>query len=390
MAGPKVMVVFGTRPEAIKMAPVVRQLRQYRDVIETVVAVTGQHREILDGVLEQFGILPAYNLRVMRPSQDLTGTMTRALRGLGRVLSLERPDMVLVHGDTLTTLAGALSAYFAGCAVGHVEAGLRTGDKKAPFPEEMMRDLTDRLSDLMFPPTTWAKGNLLREGLHPDRIFVTGNTGIDALLMTVAGEYEFSDPALAGAVERRFILVEVHRRENFGEPLKRICEGLRRIALSVRDVDLLVSVHPNPNVGPVIRRSLEGLERVRLFGPFDYTEWAHLMKRCYLIITDSGGLQEEAPSLGKPVLLARAKTERPEAVEAGTVRLVGSDPDLIADSVIELVEDRDSYERMSRASNPFGDGRASERTVGALLYHFGITGDRPEEFMHGGRGGDLA
>ena len=387
MARPKVMVVFGTRPEAIKMAPVVRQLEQYRDVIDNVVAVTGQHREILDSVLNQFHISPSHDLNVMRPSQDLAGTMARALQGLSGVLSLERPDIVLVHGDTLTTLAGALAAYFAGCAVGHVEAGLRTGDKRAPFPEEMMRDLTDRLSDLMFPPTEWAKRNLLREGLSPDRMFVTGNTGIDALLMTVGEDYEFRDPELAKAVKGRFILVEVHRRENFGEPLRRICEGLRRIALSVGGIDTIVSVHPNPNVGPVIRETLGGLDGVRLFGPFDYVEWAHLMKRCHLIVTDSGGLQEEAPSLGKPVLLAREKTERPEAIEAGTVRLVGSDPGLILDSVRELVEDEDAYDRMSKASNPFGDGRAGERTVGAILNFFGI-GGRPEEFRCGGRGGE--
>ncbi|NPV69731.1 MAG: UDP-N-acetylglucosamine 2-epimerase (non-hydrolyzing) [Firmicutes bacterium] len=389
MAKPKVMVVFGTRPEAIKMAPVIRQLDIHQGAIDTVVAVTGQHREILEPVLQHFGIEPTYDLRIMRPGQDLSGTMSRALKGLGRVISLERPDMVLVHGDTLTTLAGALSAYFGGAAVGHVEAGLRTGDKKAPFPEEMMRALTDRLSDLYFPPTTWAKGNLVREGLPAERMVVTGNTAIDALLMTVSDEYEIPDALETGGprnTSRRVILVEVHRRENFGEPLARICTALRRVSESRDDVDLLVSVHPNPHVKTVIRRILGGLDRVRLLPPFEYRDWAHLMKRCYMIITDSGGLQEEAPSLGKPVLLAREKTERPEAIQAGTVRLVGSDQGLIERAVGELLDDPRKYEAMSRASNPYGDGKASERIAGSLLQFFGLRQDRPLEFGTSTRG----
>ncbi|MCR4397662.1 MAG: UDP-N-acetylglucosamine 2-epimerase (non-hydrolyzing) [Firmicutes bacterium] len=381
------MVVFGTRPEAIKMAPVVRRLESLRDALETVVTVTGQHREMLDSVLNHFGIAPKYDLKVMKPSQDLTGTMARTLARLGRVVSFEKPDMVLVHGDTLTTLAGALSAYFGGCRLGHVEAGLRTWDKAAPFPEEMMRTLTDHLSDLLFPPTEWARDNLLREGLGRGRTVVTGNTAIDALLMTVAGLHEFSDSFLESLVRRRFILVEVHRRENFGEPLRRICRALRTIAESRRDIELVVSVHPNPNVKRVVEKVLGGVPRVHLFAPFEYVDWAHLMKRSHLIVTDSGGLQEEAPSLGKPVLLAREKTERPEALRAGTVRLVGSDPAAIVDSVNELLDDPSSYERMSRASNPYGDGRAAERVVGALLHYLGLSDEMPAEFAFFGDGG---
>jgi len=387
----KVVTIFGTRPEAIKMAPVVHELGR-RTSFEVVVAVTAQHREMLDSVLRHFSIRPAYDLGIMRQRQDLNNTMARALRGLGRVLVSEKPDLVLVHGDTLTTMAGALSAFFHGIGVGHVEAGLRTWDKRAPFPEEMMRRLTDDMADVFFPPTYWSRSNLLREGAPPERVFVTGNTAIDALLMTVSDDYRFAHPGLdrmvEGVVENarrtspgaRFILVEVHRRENLGAPLERICRGLRRVAEDRTDVRLIVSVHRNPAVKSVIHRVLRGQPRVHLFEPFDYADWANLMKRCHLIVTDSGGLQEEAPALGIPVLLAREKTERPEAIEAGTVRLVGSDPDGLYLWITRLLDDPEEYRKMSKAVNPYGDGSASRRIADALEYVFGLRNERPEDF----------
>lgn len=326
----RVMSVFGTRPEAIKMAPVVAELRETPG-IRSLVLVTAQHREMLDQVLDHFRIRPDHDLNIMQAGQSLTDITTRALEGAFEVFGRAQPDLVLVHGDTTTTFAAALAAFYRRIPVGHVEAGLRTRNKYSPFPEEINRHLTGVLADLHFAPTEVARANLLDEGVPADRIWVTGNTAIDALLRTVREDYRFGAESLKrlDLRGRRMLLVEAHRRENWGEPMERICRALAEIVRRSPDVELVYSVHPNPRVADVVRRHLGGRERVHLLDPLPYPEWANLMARAYLIITDSGGLQEEAPSLGKPVVLLRDTTERPEAVAAGTVRQVGTDFDRI-------------------------------------------------------------
>lgn len=367
----RVMAVFGTRPEAIKMAPVVLELRKDgRFAVE--VAVTAQHREMLDQVLEHFGIAPEYDLDIMLPGQTLTQTTVRGLTRLERVLRRARPDLVLVHGDTVTTMVGALAAFYQQIPVGHVEAGLRTRHKYAPFPEEMCRHLTGVLADLHFAPTARSRQNLLEEGVPPQRICVTGNTVIDALLWTVRPDYRFRHPRLAGMDFQggRVIAVDVHRRENFGAPMRSIFGGLRRLVRERADVLLVVSVHRNPQVVAVAEEFLSGIPRTELLEPLDYPDWANLMNRCYLVITDSGGLQEEAPALGKPVLVLREVTERPEALEAGTVKLVGADGDALFREAVLLLDDAGAYGRMATAKNPYGDGRAAWRIAAALRHHF--------------------
>ncbi len=384
----KVLVVFGTRPEAIKLAPVVHALG--RDpAFEPVVCVTAQHREMLDQVLDHFSIVPHHDLDIMEPRQSLTRVTVKSLEGLETVLARERPAMVLVHGDAAAAFAGSLAAFYQKIPVGHVEAGLRTYRRYEPFPEEMYRRLADVVSELHFAPTPVARQNLLREGVPAAGIHVTGNTVIDALLATVRPGYRFSDPGVAGAVEaasaagRRVILVECHRRENWGRPMDGIFSALRDLARRRRDVELLVSAHRNPEAGDVARRWLAGEPRVHLFGPLPYPEWANLMARARFMVTDSGGHQEEAPALGTPVLLCRAATERPEAIEAGTVRLVGTDGGRIIAACEELLDDPAAYERMARAKNPFGDGRAAGRIVQALRYAFGLRSRRPSDFRPG-------
>jgi UDP-N-acetylglucosamine 2-epimerase (non-hydrolysing) len=396
----KVMLVFGTRPEAIKMAPVVLALRSDPAHFDVRVTVTAQHREMLDQVLDHFALEPDHDLNVMSPRQSLTRLTSAMLEGLERVLAADRPDILLVHGDATTTLAASLGAFYARVVLGHVEAGLRTYEKYSPWPEEMNRRLTGVLADVHFAPTAWARGNLIREGVPEKAIYRTGNTAIDALFLTVRDDYRFSDPVLArelngdapgaarrGAgpetplgIGRRLILVECHRRENWGEPMIRIHRALRRLAQAHPEVSLLVSAHLNPEAGEVARRELAGLDNVVLFRPVAYPDWVNLLARCYLVLTDSGGLQEEAPSVGRPLVLTRENTERPEAIEAGTVRLVGTAEETILETLEELLADRSSYRRMSEASNPFGDGRASQRVAQALLHHFGRRPSRPEEF----------
>lgn len=391
----KVMLVFGTRPEAIKMAPVVLALRSDPAHFEVRVTVTAQHREMLDQVLDHFALEPDHDLNVMSPRQSLTRLTTAMLEGLERVLASDRPDILLVHGDATTTLAAGLAAFYARVVLGHVEAGLRTYEKYSPWPEEMNRHLTGVLADIHFAPTAWARGNLIREGVPEKAIYRTGNTAIDALFLTVRDDYRFSDPVLARELDggtpdagpetplgtgRRLILVECHRRENWGEPMIRIHRALRRLAQAHPEVSLLVSAHLNPEAGEVARRELAGLDNVVLFRPVAYPDWVNLLARCYLVLTDSGGLQEEAPSVGRPLVLTRENTERPEAIEAGTVRLVGTAEETILKTLEELLTDRSSYRRMSEASNPFGDGRASQRVAQALLHHFGRRPSRPEEF----------
>lgn len=364
-----VLLVFGTRPEAIKMAPVHRALAQ-DPRFQVRVCVTAQHREMLDQVLELFGIEPEYDLDLMRPGQDLSTITGSVLEGLKGVLEEAAPDYVLVHGDTTTTMAASLAAYYARVPVGHVEAGLRTGDIYSPWPEEMNRRLTGSIATLHFAPTEAARANLLREGVDDARIAVTGNTVIDALLTMVerareGGEGEFSERFEGIDLDRRLVLVTGHRRENFGGGFERICEALAELSRTP-DVEIVYPVHLNPNVQEPVHRILGSLPNVHLIAPQEYLPFLFLMDRAHLIITDSGGIQEEAPSLGKPVLVMRDTTERPEAVEAGTVRLVGTDTKVIVDAARTLLEDEDEYRSMSFAHNPYGDGAASQRIADAL------------------------
>ncbi len=372
----KVLTVFGTRPEAIKMAPVVKGLQQTAGEIECVVCVTAQHRQMLDQVLSLFAITPNHDLDIMKPGQDLYDITCNVLLGMKQVLAQERPDLILVHGDTTTTLAASLAAYYAQIPVGHVEAGLRTGKKYAPFPEEINRKVTGAITDIHFAPTDIARDNLLREGVAAESIHVTGNTVIDALLSIVAKLQQ--DATLTTQLDKQFafldrgkrlILVTGHRRENFGEGFDNICNALVGIASTMPDVEILYPVHLNPNVRKPVNDILaaRGLSNVHLIDPVEYLPFVYLMNRSYLIITDSGGVQEEAPSLGKPVLVMRETTERPEAVTAGTVRLVGTNKESIIAETFNLLRNQDDYRRMSQAHNPYGDGRAVERIVSIIL-----------------------
>jgi UDP-N-acetylglucosamine 2-epimerase (non-hydrolysing) len=381
----KVMTVFGTRPEAIKMAPVVLELQKHPGKIQSIVAVTAQHREMLDQVLQLFHLRPDYDLDIMSPSQTLFDITSRALVGLRDVLSTARPDIVLVHGDTTTTFVGALAAYYSQIPVGHVEAGLRTGDKYSPFPEEMNRKLAGALTDIHFAPTETARQNLRAEGVADQAIFVTGNTVIDALLSTVDPAYRFDDALLPSLSfqDRRVILVTTHRRENLGEPMRQVYQALKRIVSEQPDVEIVFPVHKNPKVREVVDSVLGNLPRVHLTDPMDYQPFANLMARSSLILTDSGGIQEEAPSLGKPVLVLRDTTERPEAIAAGTVRLIGTAEEVVYREIRTLLSDRSRYRAMSEAANPYGDGRASSRIVQAILWWKGLDPLPPEHFVAG-------
>jgi UDP-N-acetylglucosamine 2-epimerase (non-hydrolysing) len=367
----RVLVVFGTRPEAIKLAPVVRELQQHAEQVRVRTCATAQHREMLDQVTRLFGIVPDIDLDLMRPEQRLSELGARVLMGLDPVLAAERPDWVLVQGDTTTVMMAALAAQHRQVRVGHVEAGLRTGDRLNPFPEEMNRVVADHISDLCFAPTATARRNLLQEGIPNAKIRVTGNTVIDALLDVAARDWSPCPPSPLQTIakrpsSKRMILVTAHRRENFGQPLRAICQALKQIARR-GDVHIVYPVHPNPNVQRTVHRLLGRRANITLLPPVDYQELIYLMKRCVLVLTDSGGLQEEAPSLGKPVLVLRAVTERPEAVEAGVARVVGMDAERIVSNVSELLDDPQAYAAMARGINPYGDGHAAERIVRALI-----------------------
>lgn len=377
----KVMTVFGTRPEAIKMAPVVLELQKHADQIQTIVAVTAQHRQMLDQVLDLFQITPDYDLDIMSQGQTLYDITTKSLMGLKDVLAKEKPDLVLVHGDTTTTFAGALASYYQQVPVGHVEAGLRTGDIYSPFPEEMNRKLTGAIAAIHFAPTATAKANLLKENVNPSHIYVTGNTVIDALMTTVAGDYDFGDD-LKGVdfQNHRVILLTTHRRENLGEPMRHIYKALRRIIEEIPDTEIVFPVHRNPLVCKVVEEELAGVDRIHLIDPMEYEPFANLMSLSSLVLTDSGGIQEEAPSLGKPVLVLRNTTERPEAVEAGTVRLIGTDKDVVYAETKRLLTDQAAYDAMSNAVNPYGDGKASQRIVQAILHAFAGEEAVPDDF----------
>jgi UDP-N-acetylglucosamine 2-epimerase (non-hydrolysing) len=378
----KVMTVFGTRPEAIKMAPVVLELSKYPEYITPVVAVTAQHREMLDQVLNLFKIRPDYDLDIMSKGQTLFDITCRAMHGLNQVLVAEKPDIVLVHGDTTTTFAGALAAFYHQTTVGHVEAGLRTGNKQSPFPEEMNRKLTGSLADIHFAPTITARQNLLQENVCPEAVTVTGNTVIDALKATVDADYRFTDQLLQDIdyANRKVILVTTHRRENLGEPMRHVYQALKDIVIAHSDVEIVFPVHKNPLVRQVVQEELGELDRVHLIDPLDYQPFANLIARSYLVLTDSGGIQEEAPALGKPVLVLRDTTERPEAVLAGTVKLIGTDRDRVYAETQGLIVNCNEYQQMANAVNPYGDGQASRRIVKAILHKYGVVDSRPDEF----------
>lgn len=368
----KVMTVFGTRPEAIKMAPLVKELEKHSDIIDSIVCVTAQHRQMLDQVLEIFHITPDFDLNIMKQRQTLVEIVGHSLEGLDQVMKEAKPDIVLVHGDTSTTFVGSLAAFYNQIAVGHVEAGLRTYDKYAPFPEEINRRLTGVIADMHFAPTERNRQNLLREGVSDADIFVTGNTVIDALKTTVREDYTFKDPTLAKMPwdTRRVIVMTAHRRENLGQPLRNICTAVRELVETFDDIEVVYPVHLNPAVREVAYEILGNMDRVKLIEPVNADELHNAIQRGFMVLTDSGGLQEEAPSLGKPVLVLRGETERPEAVDAGTVKIAGVDKDTIVRMASALLTDKNAYHRMAKAVNPYGDGLASGRIVDAIIERF--------------------
>ncbi|GAB6612730.1 non-hydrolyzing UDP-N-acetylglucosamine 2-epimerase [Bacillus mobilis] len=364
----KVMTIFGTRPEAIKMAPLVLELQKHPDKIESIVTVTAQHRQMLDQVLSIFGITPDFDLNIMKDRQTLIDITTRGLEGVDKVMKEAKPDIVLVHGDTTTTFIASLAAFYNQIPVGHVEAGLRTWDKYSPYPEEMNRQLTGVMADLHFSPTSKSATNLQKENKDESRIFITGNTAIDALKTTVKETY--SHPVLEKLGSDRLVLMTAHRRENLGEPMRNMFRAIKRLVDKHEDVQVVYPVHMNPVVRETANDILGDHGRIHLIEPLDVIDFHNVAARSYLMLTDSGGVQEEAPSLGVPVLVLRDTTERPEGIEAGTLKLAGTDEETIFGLADELLSDKEAHDKMSKASNPYGDGRASERIVEAILQHF--------------------
>jgi UDP-N-acetylglucosamine 2-epimerase (non-hydrolysing) len=375
----KVMTIFGTRPEAIKMAPLVLELNKHPEHFESIVTVTAQHRQMLDQVLHIFEITPDYDLNIMKDRQTLIDVTTRGLEGLDKVMKDVKPDIVLVHGDTSTTFIGSLAAYYNQIVVGHVEAGLRTWNKYSPFPEEMNRQLTGVLADLHFSPTAMSAENLLKENKQNENIFITGNTAIDALKTTVKNEYQHEVLDKIGT--DRLILLTAHRRENLGEPMRNMFRAIKRIVEEQPDVQVVYPVHLNPVVREIAAEILGDDPRIQLIEPLDVIDFHNFASRAYLILTDSGGVQEEAPSLGVPVLVLRDTTERPEGIAAGTLKLAGVDEETIYSMATELLTDRNAYEKMAKAANPYGDGNASKRICEAIRYYFKQLDKRPEEYM---------
>lgn len=374
----KVMTVFGTRPEAIKMAPLVLAL-QADERFEAITTVTAQHREMLDQVLKIFQIEPDYDLNIMHKEQTLTEITANVLTKLDQVIKAVRPDIILVHGDTTTTFAASVAAFYNQVAIGHVEAGLRTWNKYSPFPEEMNRQMTDDLADLYFAPTEESKANLLKENQAAAKIFVTGNTAIDALKQTVSSDYQHELLAKLDS-GHKLILVTMHRRENQGQPMARVFRTLLEVVEQRPEVEVIYPVHLSPKVQKLAHEILGKHERIHLIAPLDVVDFHNLAAKSYFIMTDSGGVQEEAPSLGKPVLVLRDTTERPEGVSAGTLKLVGTEPAKVKTAMLELLDDPNVYQQMAQAQNPYGDGQASQRILAAIAYHFGLSEQRPKEF----------
>lgn len=376
----KVLTVFGTRPEAIKMAPVVKELNEQSEWFESIVVVTAQHREMLDQVLRTFDIKPDYDLNIMEEGQTLSTITTNVLLGLDKIMKETKPDIVLVHGDTTTTFAASMSAFYNRIKVGHVEAGLRTWDKYSPFPEEMNRQLTDVIADIYFAPTINSKKNLLKENRAEDNIYITGNTAIDALHQTVKENYPlpiFNDIGL----DKKIILVTMHRRENLGEPMERVFKAIRNVVEQHHEIEVVFPVHLNPRVQQRAEKILGNHPRIHLITPLDVIDFHNLIAKSYMIMTDSGGVQEEAPSLGKPVLVLRETTERPEGIEAGTLKLVGTQTETIVREMTNLLENEQEYKKMSIASNPYGDGKASKRIMNVIAHAFSLEDSRPEDFL---------
>ena len=375
----KVMTVFGTRPEAIKMAPLVLELQKQSQRFEAITTVSAQHREMLDQVLDIFHIKPDYDLNIMHARQTLTDITSNVLINLDKILKEAKPDIVLVHGDTTTTFAASVAAFYNQIPIGHVEAGLRTWNKYSPYPEEMNRQMTDAMTDLYFAPTNQSKANLLKENHKEDNIFITGNTAIDALKQTVDKGYHH-DILDKVSPDNKLILLTMHRRENQGEPMRRVFKVIREVVESREDVEVIYPVHLSPAVQETAKEILGNTERIHLISPLDVVDFHNLAARSYFIMTDSGGVQEEAPSLGKPVLVLRDTTERPEGVEAGTLKLVGTESEKVKEEMEELLDNDAEYRRMAQAKNPYGDGKASERILDAIAYYFGVTDKKLIEF----------
>lgn len=375
----KVMTVFGTRPEAIKMAPLVLELQKQSQRFEAIITVSAQHREMLDQVLNIFHIKPDYDLNIMHARQTLTDITSNVLINLDKILKEAKPDIVLVHGDTTTTFAASVAAFYNQIPIGHVEAGLRTWEKYSPYPEEMNRQMTDAMTDLYFAPTNQSKANLLKENHKEDNIYITGNTAIDALKQTVDKEYHH-DILDKVSPDNKLILLTMHRRENQGEPMRRVFKVIREVVESREDVEVIYPVHLSPAVQEAAKEILGNTERIHLISPLDVVDFHNLAARSYFIMTDSGGVQEEAPSLGKPVLVLRDTTERPEGVEAGTLKLVGTESEKVKEEMEKLLDNDAEYQRMAQAKNPYGDGKASERILDAIAHYFGVTDKKPIEF----------
>lgn len=373
----KIMTIFGTRPEAIKMAPLVKAIEE--DLrFESIVTVTAQHRQMLDQVMNIFDLSADYDLNIMKDGQTLAGITSRVIKELDQIFEEAKPDIVLVHGDTTTTFSASIASFYHQIKIGHVEAGLRTWNKYSPFPEEMNRQLTDVLADIYFAPTEMSKKNLLNEKRNISDIYVTGNTAIDAMKYTISDQYSHS--LLADIGDKKIILVTMHRRENLGNPMKNVFKAINRIVGRFDDVHVVFPMHKNPIVRKTVKETLIDCDRIHLIEPLDVVDFQNFANHSYMIMSDSGGVQEEAPSLGKPVLVLRDTTERPEGIEAGTLRLVGTSEDKVFVSAKELLEDNDIYDQMSKASNPYGDGFASQRILDAIAYSFGLTNEKPSEF----------
>ncbi|GAI00995.1 unnamed protein product [marine sediment metagenome] len=378
----KIALIFGTRPETIKMFPIISEIKKYPYLIELKIIVSGQHREMLDQMLKIFQINPDYDLNIMKKGQSLSHITKNSLLGIEKILKKERPSMVLVQGDTTTTFTGALAAFYQKIKIGHIEAGLRTNNKYYPFPEELNRHLTSVLADLHFAPTEKSCQNLLSEGVKRENVFVSGNTVIDSLFLMTKEHYIFREPLLRDVkiFEKKIILVTMHRRENWGRPLRETCQALIKLIKDHLDLSVIFPIHKNPEIRKIVNEILKSRKEVLLLDTLDYKDMVNLMSKSYIILTDSGGIQEEAPSLGKPVLVLRDETERPEAVEAGVVKLIGTNSKKIIKEVKELLDHKEKYLEMTRNINPYGDGKASERIVKKILYNFNLVNQSPDEF----------